>query len=102
MNRRKFFGFLAAAPVGVAAAATLKAEAAPQRIVRPIGQGFPTPAFRCYCGSDAYVMEPVYDVVSSPGHTHSLHGLSAGFTAHAQAKCVGCRNNWMGPTPART
>ena len=83
MNRRGFFSFLAAAPVGVAAGLTVKpaaAEIAPS-VLRSSSE------YQCGCGSHIHHFIPV------PESRFSMQGPMRG-----QAICAWCKAPWGGPT----
>lgn len=92
MNRRGFFSFLAAAPVGIAAGATLKAEATAPNVVRA------APEYRCGCGSPLHHFIVVDDVSPSPWPGFSRGVPPSYYASRAVAVCSWCQAPWGGPT----
>lgn len=86
MNRRGFFSFLAAAPVGIVASATLRAEALPApNVVRA------APTHRCGCGS------PLHHFVAIDTRGRQMepsHNLEDGGYYVSAAVCSWCQAPW--------
>ena len=83
MNRRKLFGFLAAAPVGALATAKALAES------KPVDAPIPVGTFR-----DIAVTENHIEYVTAPCHTHSIsdpghsHALGPSYIGYSSATSV--------------
>jgi hypothetical protein len=93
MNRRGFFSFLPGAAVGVAAAATVKAEAKPA--IPPEVVRYDNSGIRCpNCDSPCFHMKPTYNRFIAYGGETFLVKVGE------SPACFWCGEEWKGAMPA--
>jgi hypothetical protein len=101
MDRRRFFSFLPGAAVGVAAAATVKAEAKPA--IPPEVVRSDTGGHRCpKCDSPCFHMRIVYEVDSTFIHASErwVRPTPHRSVARHVPSCFWCGEEWKGAMPA--